>query len=396
MQHEYTSGLHPDLLKASISIGILAFLVACRIFSWQVAAFLVSTRIAIPVFYYSYPLESRWMLNDDQEYLEVARYLLESGYLWWDILISSQFQGALFSATGSHHIAYYWWNLLGFNLFGIHYYSPVFLNILLTFGTAAAVYRIVRLCGFSLGYGQAAAAVFLLHPNTIAWSTFTNLKDTMVAFLMAWSLVFVGRLLARVPMSRSQRLLELLLLAGALFVVFFTRFYLPFLLLGVSGLYLLTIWKSRIKYLVVPLGLGLVLVVYPTIIRAAVRYLDPGAFLYGITQAILSPQPWSIDPLYSFLMVSSLVHWVLIAPALLGAIHLYRNYPAARFFLIYVLVIFMVSAMVTEFKGPRHRVQMDFLIIWLQFHAVWLGVQLSRARAKVGPVVGQVLEGRAG
>lgn len=396
MQHEYTSGLHPDLLKASISIGILALLVACRIFSWRVAALLVSIRIAIAVFYYSYPLESRWMLSDDQEYLEVARYLLESGYHWWDVFISRQFQGLLFSATGSNHVAYYWWNLLGFNLFGVHYYSPVFLNILLTFGTAAAVFRIVRLCGFSKGYGQTAAAVFLLHPNTIVWSTFTNLKDTLVAFLMAWSLAFAGRLLARVPMGKGQRLLELLLLAGALFVVFFTRFYLPFLLLGVSGLYLLTTWKSRIKYLAVPLGLGLVLVVYPTIIRAAVRHLDPGAFLYGITQAILSPQPWSIDPLYSFLMVSSLVHWALIAPALLGAIHLFRNYPAARFFLIYVLVILMVSAMVTEFKGPRHRVQMDFLIIWLQFHAVWLGVQLSRARAKIGPVVRQVLEGRTG
>lgn len=356
---------------------------------------LVTARIAIAVLYYSYPLESRWMLSDDLEYLEVARYLLENGYHWWDILISRQFHGALFSATGSHHIAYYWWNLLGFNLFGIHYYSPVFLNILLTFGTAAALYRIVRLCGFSQGYGQAAAAVFLLHPNTIAWSTFTNLKDTMVAFLMAWSLYFVGRLLVRVPMRARRRLYEALLLGGAVFVVFFTRFYLPFLLLGVSGLYLLTIWKSRIKYLVVPLGLGLVLVVYPTIIRAAVRYLDPGAFLYGITQAILSPQPWSIDPLYSFLMVSSLVHWALIVPALLGAIHLFRNYPIARYFLLYMVVIFIVSAIVTEFKGPRHRVQMDFLLIWVQFHAVWLGIQLSRARAKVGPAMGQVLEGRA-
>src|SRR5438046_1080340 len=62
---------------------------------------------------------------------------------------------ALFNVSGRVHIIYPWWNLVAIWLFGEHYYSPVFLNVGLTFLAGYFLHRTLGLVGFEKRYRQA-------------------------------------------------------------------------------------------------------------------------------------------------------------------------------------------------------------------------------------------------
>jgi hypothetical protein len=71
---------------------------------------------------------------------------------------------------------------------------------------------------------------------------------------------------------------------------------------------------------------------------------------------------------------------LLIVPALL-AIPLLRVYPGSGFMLAYLVLTILLYAIVPGLQGTRQRFQAEFVIIWLQYHALWtLFRRATRAR----------------
>jgi hypothetical protein len=106
----------------------------------------------------------------------------------------------------------------------------------------------------------------------------------------------------------------------------------------------------------------------------------------GAARFAVTPLPWSIEDSYSFLLLPSILHLVLAVPATLGAWCLWRQCPGARLPLLYAAVVLGFYAVAEDLQGPRHRVQIGFVVTWVQFHGVWTAARLLLARSNPAAV----------
>jgi len=334
-------------------------------------------RVTLSIFYFGlYASTSNWHFLDDYRYLNTAKLLIYNGYNPFDILTSQQGISALFMASGGNHLLYRWWNLLAVWLFGSHYYSPCLLNIVLSVIGAIYFRRTLRELGYSERYQKGYLCFFLLQWDIVAWATITNLKEPMMMCFTAAAFYYLVRL------TRKVNFHDAFCLAITLILFLFVRFYLPILVITTLSIWILIEWKDKRKYLFVPVMFYLTVKLTQFSGGDTSSFLRPQQLLSGLIRFPLTPQPWQIEPEYSFLLVPSCLHWFLLIPAVSAGFALWKTQSCARLLLCYLIVTMVFFALVPEVQGPRHRVQVTFLIGWLQFHAIygWVGNYQRRKR----------------
>jgi hypothetical protein len=100
-------------------------------------------------------------------------------------------------------------------------------------------------------------------------------------------------------------------------------------------------------------------------------WVNPG---YGIVRYLLTPIPFHTTEAYSFLDLPQVVYWGLVPFLIYGVYRVWqRRTLTARFIVIYFLLTVALYAIFGELQGPRHRYQLDGLIVLFQFLGV-LGV----------------------
>src|SRR5207245_6801811 len=107
---------------------------------------------------------------DDWVYVEIGRDLMESNV---GLLNLGENWGLLLSVGEGDHVLYYLYNAYAFRLFGVGYYAPIALNVVLTlfiawFGTNLATKEL------RIPSRKAFFLFLLFHPDIFAWSTFIN------------------------------------------------------------------------------------------------------------------------------------------------------------------------------------------------------------------------------
>ena len=371
-----SAGLQPDLVAAALWSFLAAFLLMARPFRPGLAFLLVAIKIAVPLAHFSLGLldTGAWRLIDDAKYVE------EAANLRGTLLAGGAATDQLFATAEGHHVGYYVWNIFAQQLFGEHYFSAVFLNVVLTCLAARGLLRLLKLVGVPNGYALAAGVFFLLHWDVIAWSSFFNMKDPFVMTLSVWLFVYAMELVKHV---RLRSLLGFLSIAGLLY---FFRWYVPVLAsagLGAWGLFHLRGWRRNALLLT---GAAM-LVVIPLHGEFPRELLQPAGLLDGAFKFAMTPRPWGMSEGYRFLLIPSALHWILTPLALFGAVHLWRTRPLARPMICYVIVLFCFYAMVPRLYGPRHRFQCVFVLSWLQFHGLY--TCLRQAFARPAPRAGE-------
>jgi hypothetical protein len=151
---------------------------------------------------------------------------------------------------------------------------------------------------------------------------------------------------------------------------YWIRFYVPFVMLASSCVWMLSQWQDNRKYLVVPAALAGCQFVLPLLYQWQYM-LDFSTAYSGMLRFALTPRPWGIEECYSFLLVPSLLHWIFCVPGLIGAWMLWQKSPVARLYLIHVAFVFLSYSVTKELLGPRQRLQVSFIIAWAQFHFLW-------------------------
>src|SRR5690606_21432609 len=117
------------------------------------------------------------------------------------------------------------------------------------------------------------------------------------------------------------------------------RFYVPILILASIGIWTVLQRASWKKWLVVFGAIGaMAWLISRYTIPTGVLQLSPAGALLGAVRFVLTPQPWSVDPGYSFLVLPALLNWVLLPVSALGAVLLMRESREAALPLIYLLV----------------------------------------------------------
>lgn len=363
-------GLTVDLLIAAMWCGLFGFLVARRVLPLPLALSVVFAKVMIPVVYFAWFFDGTWTFLDDTAYLDQGREMLQLGYTPLTALAGMKGIRQMMSLSHGVHFLYGWWNLLAQYLFGVHYYSAILLNVVVTFICGLFSIHLLRELKFDEQYQRWFMLFFLLHWDVLAWSSFTNLKDVVVMMLTCASLLLLVKFFAR------PRLLTLVLCGLVLFIFSWIRFYLPFLILIVAGLWVFSQWHNRRKYFLIPVILVTFYLIFPWR-SSELAFVQPAGFIGGILRFPLTPRFWNVEANYSFLSFPAIMHWMLFLPMFSAGFHLWRAYPLARLPLMYLAVFFAFYSVVPEVQDPRHRVQITFLLAWLQFHFLWTIVKGS-------------------
>ena len=136
-------------------------------------------RVVIVIGYFAWYYDGTWTTSDDVVYTAQGKTLIDRGETPLLIVTPGGVE-TLQSIAGSNHILYTWWTLTWMWLLGAQYYAPVVANVFLTFLSAHVLARLMRELGFSSSYRRAITAFYLLHWDTIAWSSFLSFKDCHV------------------------------------------------------------------------------------------------------------------------------------------------------------------------------------------------------------------------
>lgn len=375
----------PDALwLPALFVLVVGTIVSVRLIRYTVptAMALALVKASLPFVYFAFYSNRAWHLLDDMTYYEVGRLLLTKGNNPFLVLFTADGRERIFSLAGGNHILYYWWNLLAVYLFGPYYSSPVFLNVAVTFVSAVFIDGIARTAGYSESYAKHLAGFFLLHWDLLAWSSLVNLKDTLVILLTVAAIYFGMQLVQR------RQLRYFALLTIPLYAMLWIRFYVPILLLVALLFWTgLTLRGPKRSLLMLFSAAGAFVILYMSAAAPFIGQYLRADWIYGILRFIFTPLPWSISPEYSFLTVPSILHEVMVVPAIVVGVRLARNNAGFRFAALYFLVVILFYGHVPPRQGPRERMQICWVLAWGEFESLW--------RLANGVLPGRVLSGRS-
>jgi len=383
-------GVTIQLVVVALLLFAVGLIICARVVSLPTAIVVSGVKALLPMLYFAFLFDGSWTFLDDWGYFDHGQVLTQSGYNPLSFLFHADSLLTLFILVGGHHVLYDWYNFLTQWLFGAFYFAPVFLNVGLTFGIAYMAYRMALLSQSAKQYARGLFVFMLLQWEMVAWSSLVNLKDTLVMF-MTVALVYTGM---RFIQTRQKRYVAGVV--GLVFLFYWIRFYVPLILFVSALFYLLPSAQLRIKVWST-IVVGGIVAAYGSYagwgeLLGAAGTLNLGSrIILGTVKMALSPQPWSIDPNYSFLLLPSLLHWLLFFPTVIGCIMLWHDVPRARPLIVYLLTALVVyGAGLDELQGPRHRVQLIFIYAWAQFHVLWY--LLPRTVSKPSPTTYPALQ----
>lgn len=360
-----------DLIWVTFWIGLLVFSIVAQDISMLSALLVSSLKVFIPFIYFSFFYNDNWNFLDDVTYYYQGKTMLDLGYNPISVLVDPDGLEMLMGLSLGKHILYGWWNLLGQYLFGRHYFSSVFLNIALTAGIGYFLARIARLSGFSRQYSIKLLVFFLFQWEVIPWSSMINLKDILVMFLTTMTFFAILKL------SEGIKIQYMILLSIPIYCFYWLRFYVPFVILLSTLIWWILFVKGRKKYLLLLLAIIFSNIVINSIEEGLEEHgesISPSfmSLVVGPFRMLsLTPQPWSIQPQYTFLFIPSILNWVFFLPTLIGGWNLWNQSKKGCLLLIYLIISLMFYASFPGQDGPRHRVQLIFIIVWMQFHYLY-------------------------
>jgi len=366
------TGFSANLAIVAISSWIIGFLVGRSYLGNRVAYLLITIKVAIPLSYFAIWSDGSWYTGgDDWGYVIRAIDLhlkdVDPIRIW-------------FVAEGQHLHQYpngalvKWYNSALFYLFGPSYYAGVIFAPALSMVSGGLVFALLKNVGKSGDYAKWAAIFFLLHWETITWTSFLNLKEPLITVLL---ILFVYGLVS----VREKPFLSIAAIAIATVTLQKARFYLPFVLfsgyLTALSTYALAV-HHRKKILVGSLsiiGTVIVLIFLDVISTKQIRYAfsvaDFSNWGLGLAKVVLSPLPWNISEPAGYLLVSATLHLVFLPVTVIGGVLLWRSGLSGRILVCVYVIGLLAYALQPMVNSPRHRSPFMVMEILMQFECLY-------------------------
>lgn len=371
--------LHVLFWPASVIVVltlIVTFYITANPFGAMLAALL---KAGVFFVYFGWFFDGTFTFQDDFKYLAGGEFLLLNGVGIFNLTDNWEM---IRTIGAGDHIFYYLYNTYAFKIFGLGYFAPVALNILLTVFFA---YFGAQLAAHEFGLSRRNLVLFyfflLFHPDVLVWSSIINGKDILVLLLhvlllMSFSLYY-----------RNRFLDAILIGVPVIFVLLFLRFYVPILFaLAFAISLILPGGRVRFRFRLWLIGISVCLVgilltwmggeaFLDALLKVKAEFVNP---IYGLARIFMTPIPFHTEPSYGFLNISALLHWIMAPLFILGLTRLARMGTLfSRLLIIYLVTFFALYAMYGHLQGPRHRVQLDFGIALLQFMGMMIFLRLG-------------------
>jgi len=350
-----------SLACTALTVVLFGYVVLSRYLPKWAALLIALTKAAIPFVYFGFYFHtSGWTLYDDVKYYDVGATLVNLGYRPWDLVFDPEGRDVLAGMAESRHTLYYLWNAVAQYVAGTHYYAPVFFNVGLTFVAGMILYHTLQLLKFPARFLRGLLAFHMLHWDYLSWASLINVKETLVEVLVLASVFCIIKFVVR------GSWVSLLGTAASFALLFMLRLYIPLLVMTAVGVWIILQWSDPRKYVILPAVIGLLFLFYAKI-GSYEHELYPHLLLVGGFRFLLTPQPWSITESYSFLQIPMVLQWLLVGPAVLGGLQLWRTHRECRLLLLVILAFVAFYSMFPAHQGPRHRVQLVALFSLIEF-----------------------------
>ena len=372
-----------DLAIPAIAILTIGFLIALACTRRPVlSAVIAALKAGLFAVYFGVLFDGSYTFLDDWRYLRVGQMLAREHVGILNFFTNYHY---VRSTVESANLSYYIYNASAIDLFGAGYYAPVAINVMLTFVAAALLMQTARIgLGMSRRVSTGLFVCLALDPSILAWSTVTNMKDILVA-TATMGVVYA---VALVDAHKVWRALTAAVIGAAVLIV--TRFYVP-LTLGV-GFGIALFFSRRARRSPWLWLLGVVALV------AVVHFLGHGSLISavhdlrahagnpvtGVVRFIATPIPFHTTPGYSFLDLPQLVYWLLLPFEAWGLAAVWRKRTlTGRFLVVYFLIMTALYGVLTSLQGPRHRIQIEGLIVVFEYYGILAMVRRHyRSRAR--------------
>jgi len=372
------SNFIPDpivVLLCSLGIFILGYFIASRIFRTNKLAALTIATIKSLLFFVNYIFffNIDFFTIDSFNYMDRALRIKEissfSDFLY-DLVT--------FNLMHLYGLAHYVYNafvttlLFAFNTDSA--LIPIAGNIVITLLSGYVFTRILILMGMKERYAQWYFLFFVLHWEVMSYSTFSLLKDNLVCFLTICLFYFPA--LIHASKFKLRHIIPLLL---TLWAMMFIRFYITpiFFVCYLAYLYLVVFvgkksWSKIFLLIMAPLAfIAFVISIWDMYGAYMSLVFDfKGNPIYGIVRFFLTPQPWYVSGSYIYLLIPSILNWVVIPFTLFGIISLLRIRGLTKLLLIYYLAILIFYGVYSphgQATGPRHKLQVVFIYALFQY-----------------------------
>ena len=368
-----------DVSQELIVIAGVSWLIAMgiviRVLSLKWALPIVTLKIGLVVVYFAWFYDGTWTIGDDKEYQIQALELLGMGFNPFSMLFTHDGFDTLWNvASRSRHLLYTWWVYTSEYVFSPDYYTPVFMNVVLTFVAGVILYRLCISEGFSRKYAKGLLIVFLLHWDILVWSSLISIKDTLVMTLTIAVFGLAYPLIKNLSID-MKNFIRLIGLAIIIYTLTFLRFYLPVLLLGSIALYIV-IGRGGVRHyytFIAIVSVLIIIVIFTPLIQFHIDkeiVFSGKEFLFGIIRFPLTPRPWSLEPAYTFLFFPAILHWLMFIPAIIGGYILWHRSDLCRLLIIYIFVVIVFYATVVVLQNTRMRYQLTYILVWMQYHSI--------------------------
>lgn len=375
------------LIYQSILILILGFLFCLYALRMNlgISAFVSVFKSSSFFLYFKFYFNPEWTHVDDLTYYQNAASLLDQNWTFISI-IKKPLVDQIIMFGGSKHILYDLFNVASQQILGSYYHSAICINIIITF-LIVFIWKLIVKSVFDDTKTIMMFCVFsLLHWDLWAWSTFVNLKDTLVLLLTS-----VG-LLSLVYLTNKNRLLGATLMTISILGLLLLRFYIPlFFIISYCVYFMLNVWirtrrSSKIFILIICfgamlLGMAGIQVIFTKELSIFASKLSLP--IIGIPRYLITPIPINVQHEYYFLLFPSIFHFLLAPLAAWGFYSLLCNSPKhIKLLVIYFLIMVCFYGTFSELQGPRHRVQLLFFISLYQFIGLYNLVKYTLSQLK--------------
>ena len=360
-------GISWQMLWVLVIIWVAIILVLSKVLPVQVGVFVATVKVAITGSFFALWGDGSWFLGgDDESYYITGIRLITSGEnpisIW-------------FSSAGNHILIdrpsaalYHWLNMFWMYVFEPAYYPPVLGNVFVTSISCLIFDRILILQGFGPRYRLGFAVFFLLHWYVLAWSSFLNIKEPVITCLLLLSIYSILEI-------QRGKWPYLILFSLSIFLLWGIRFYIPALLAGAAALYyVLTSRNKALLLFITTAVLAVVMWKYWNTLTLVERLSDftPASVLKHMVKQFLSPIPWKITDPATYLIVPSILHWLLFVPAVIGGISLLSNRQTKGIWLVALTILagYTFYSVIPALASPRHV--SPFTTLWILFEYQFL------------------------
>ena len=314
---------------------------------------LVVLKYSIPLLYFLFYFDGILANDDGKYYLNSLLIKNKFGCGFGLIPSLDLFSYATYLSEGIH-FGYAYVSSIMLCVFGSDYSSPVLFNVFISTLISINMLKIVRYLDVKVS--PFLVLVVFLHPDIIAWSSYLNLKDTIVAWLISAILLRVcAQVLAKEEPGYGA------LFIFAIILVTFRYYAVPVVLFIIMISFLLSEGKKNYALLVV-FSATFLFVLFEfkvtSIVWSLINQSSPST-LFNLIRFLLGPLPFQLTPDYSFLLIGSLFHLISVPAAIIGACYLFKiNRKIFSVLLCFAFILSSFYALFPDLLGPRQRYQM--------------------------------------